>query len=106
MKLIFATRKQGKIKEMRAMLEGFDVEVVRQDEAGLSEEVLEDRKTFEGNALKKARFVASRTGEWALAEDSGLSIKALRGAPGVYSARWAGEGAAEEEIVRHTLKQM
>ncbi|MBI2551695.1 RdgB/HAM1 family non-canonical purine NTP pyrophosphatase [Candidatus Uhrbacteria bacterium] len=106
MKLIFATRNQGKVKEMRAMLGGIKIEVIGMEEAGVSEEVIEDRKTFEGNALKKARFVASRTGEWVLAEDSGLCIKALGGAPGVYSARWAGEGASDEEMVRYALEKM
>lgn len=106
MKLIFATHNPGKAKEMRAMLADLHVEVVSMDEAGVAEDVLEDRKTFEGNALKKARFVASRTGELTLAEDSGLCIKALGGAPGVYSARWAGEGASDDEMVRHILLKM
>ncbi|MDO8505627.1 MAG: RdgB/HAM1 family non-canonical purine NTP pyrophosphatase [bacterium] len=106
MKLVFATRNQGKMKEMRAMLTGIKIEVVSMEESGVSEEVIEDCKTFEGNALKKARFIASRTGQWALGEDSGICIKALRGAPGVYSARWAGAGASDEKIVRYTLEQM
>ena len=59
MKLVFATRNQGKMKEMRAMLAGIKIEVVSMEEAGMSEEVIEDRKTFEGNALKKARFEIS-----------------------------------------------
>ena len=106
MKLIFATHNAGKAKEMRAMLADLKVEVVGMDEAGIQEEVVEDRKTFEGNALKKARFVMSRTGALTLAEDSGICIKALSGAPGVYSARWAGEGASDDEMVHHTLMKM
>lgn len=106
MRLVFATRNQGKVKEMRAMLADLKVEVVSQEEVGVSEEVVEDGKTFEENALKKARFVAKRTGQWAVADDSGICIDALGGAPGIQSARWAGEGAADEAIIKFTLKQM
>lgn len=106
MKLIFATHNPGKVKEIKMMLAGLDVEVVGQEEVGVHEEVVEDRKTFEGNALKKARFVAVKTGQWAVADDSGICIDALDGAPGIHSARWAGEGASDEEIVCYTLEKM
>jgi len=106
MKLIFATHNQGKVKEMRAMLEGLNVEMVSQDEAGVSEDMVEDGKTFEENALKKAWFVAKRTGQWVIADDSGICIDALEGAPGVYSARWGGVGKSDEEVVQFTLAKM
>lgn len=106
MKLIFATHNVGKVKEMRALLEGLPVEVVSADEAGVREDVLEDGVTFQENALKKARFMAEHTREWAVADDSGVCIGALDGKPGVHSARWAGEGAADEVIVDYTLTAM
>lgn len=106
MQLVFATRNQGKVKEMRAMLKDLEVEVVSQDEAGVTDEVVEDGQTFEENALKKARFVTERTGQWAIADDSGICIAALGGKPGVHSARWAGSEAVDGEIVQFTLAQM
>ncbi|MBU4332325.1 RdgB/HAM1 family non-canonical purine NTP pyrophosphatase [Patescibacteria group bacterium] len=106
MKLIFATHNPGKVKEMRALLQGFDVEVLSAEQAGITEDVVEDGKTFEENALKKARFVAEMSGKWALADDSGLCIKALDGAPGIHSARWAGEAVLPEDLAAYTLKKM
>lgn len=88
------------------MLKDLNVDVLSMEEAGAGDDIIEDRKTFEGNALVKARLVAERTGQWAIADDSGICIKALRGAPGVLSARWAGEGAVDEEMVRYTLEKM
>lgn len=104
MKLVFATQNQGKIKEIRQILPNF--EVITAQEAGISEDVEENGKTFEENALKKARFIAKETGEWTIADDSGLCIKALGNAPGVYTARWAGEDASGDDLVNHTLNQM
>lgn len=104
MKIVFASHNQGKIVEMKRMLQGFDV--LSAEEAGVTEDVVEDRDTFAGNALKKARFMAEKTGCWAVADDSGLCIEALDGAPGVYSARWAGEAATGEELVQKTLERM
>jgi len=91
-KLVFATHNPGKIIEMRAILAGLAVEVVDAESQGVTEEPVEDGETFEANALKKAGFVAVRTGEWSVADDSGICIDALEGRPGVQSARWAGEG--------------
>lgn len=104
MKLIFATHNIGKVKEIRTLLEGLPVEVMSADEAGVREDVVEDGATFQENALKKARFVAERTGEWAVADDSGVCIEVLGGKPGVHSARWAGEDATDEVMVGHTLR--
>jgi len=106
MKLIFATHNIGKVKEMRALLVGLNIEVVSADEAGVHEDVVEDGATFEANAAKKASFTAERTGEWVVADDSGLCVEALGYAPGVFSARWAGEGASDETMVNHALAAM
>jgi XTP/dITP diphosphohydrolase len=92
--LVFATRNRGKLVELRQLLPGVDVLSI--DEAserlGITiPDVVEDADTFAGNASKKAREVAQATGLPALADDSGLEVDALGGAPGVYSARFAGD---------------
>jgi XTP/dITP diphosphohydrolase len=91
---VFATRNRGKLVELRDLLPGIDVRAI--DEVGLAvPEVVEDADTFAGNAIKKAREVSAATRLPALADDSGLEVDALGGAPGVYSARYAGEGAGD-----------
>jgi XTP/dITP diphosphohydrolase len=87
--LVFATRNRGKLVELRELLP--DIEVRSLDDIEVPE-VIEDADTFAGNAAKKAREVSAATGLPALADDSGLEVDALGGAPGVYSARYAGEG--------------
>lgn len=96
--LVFATRNPGKLAELRQLLPGIDV--LSTDEAAHQlgiriPEVIEDADTFEGNAIKKAREIAEATGFPALADDSGLEVDALDGAPGVFSARYAGEHAGD-----------
>jgi XTP/dITP diphosphohydrolase len=93
--LVFATRNRGKLAELRQLLTGVDV--IDVDEAARRcgraiPDVVEDADTFAGNAIKKAREVSAVTGLPALADDSGLEVDALGGAPGVYSARYAGGG--------------
>jgi len=89
MKIIFATHNKGKLIEMKKILHDF--EVIGAEEAGVFEDVIEDGATFAENALKKARFVMEKTKMITVADDSGVCIKALNGAPGVFSARWAGD---------------
>lgn len=101
MKIILATHNKGKLKEVKDMLADF--QVFGAEEVGVFEDVVEDGETFAENALKKARFVAQKTGEWAVADDSGICIKALGGRPGVHSARWAGENSSDEDKVALTL---
>jgi XTP/dITP diphosphohydrolase len=96
--LVFATRNRGKLVELRQLLPGIAVLSIDEAAAGLLRpipEVVEDADTFAGNAIKKAREVSRATGLPALADDSGLEVDALGGAPGVYSARYAGEGAGD-----------
>lgn len=92
MKLLIATRNKHKLEEIRQTfaLPGL-VLLAADDVPGLPEEVVEDAETFEGNALKKARELCRASGLWTLADDSGLEVEALNHAPGVYSARYAGE---------------
>ena len=95
--VVVASRNKGKLKEFRAMLEpiGFDVKGIDDIDASLPE-VDEDADTFEGNALKKAREFSRALGVAVVSDDSGLCVDLLDGAPGVYSARYAGEGAGDE----------
>lgn len=88
--LVFATRNKGKLVELRALLPGVVVRSLDELDHAVPE-VVEDQDTFAGNASKKAREVARATGCPALADDSGLEVDALGGAPGVWSARYAGE---------------
>jgi len=97
MKIVVATKNQGKIKEIKRILDGMEVQVVSQYDMGIHKTVEEDGATFEENALKKAKEIMELTGEITLADDSGLVVDYLNGAPGVYSARYAGEGATDEE---------
>ena len=92
MKLLVATRNRHKLEEILQIFALPGLELLAADEVpGLPEEVVEDAETFEGNALKKARELCAASGLWTLADDSGLEVAALGNAPGVYSARYAGE---------------
>lgn len=91
MELILATRNEGKVRELEAMLSGLDVVVTSLADHPEVPEIIEDGDTFLENARKKARAVVEITGCMALADDSGLTVIALGGAPGVNSARYAGK---------------
>lgn len=93
MKLIIASNNAHKVSEIKTILGCFYDEILSLREAGIDMDVVEDADTFEGNALKKAREVfAVADADAVLSDDSGLMVDALGGAPGVYSARYAGEG--------------
>ncbi len=102
MKLVFASRNPGKLAELRQLTADLDVEVVSAADLGVPD-VVEDGATFEANAVKKAREVAAATGLPALADDSGLEVDALGGAPGVHSARYAGGHGADAANNRKLL---
>lgn len=106
MKLIFSTHNSGKIKEARAVLFGLPWEILSAEEAGVFDDVIEDGKTLAENALKKAHYLVSKTGEWSMADDSGFFIDALGGQPGIYASRWLGEGLRDEEKARLTLEKI
>ncbi len=104
--LVIATRNQGKISEFRELLKDFDIEIKSLEDFGPLPEVEEDGQTFEDNAVKKARFAARILGMPALADDSGLVVKALGGLPGVHSARYAGDSADDLANNRKLLEAM
>lgn len=101
-KLIFATNNKHKMEEVRAALAGA-VQIVTLAEAGLSGEIPETADTLQGNALQKAQWVWDRTGMDCFADDTGLEVDALGGAPGVYSARYAGEHCSFDDNVNKLL---
>ncbi len=103
LQLVVATKNPGKLREIREIL-GTDVSVRSLADFPDIGDIVEDGRTFEANAVKKALTVASRTGHVSLADDSGLEVDALHGAPGVYSARFAGENATDEQNNRKLLR--
>ena len=103
--MVLATNNQGKARELNAMLAGLGVEVVAQGELGVAA-VEETGKSFAENAVLKARHAAAATGLAAVADDSGLEVDALQGAPGVYSARYAGPQASDTDNLMKLLSDL
>ena len=92
MKFVLATHNPGKLKEMADILSGLGVEVVSPADVGISIDVEETGTTFAENAMLKAKAICAASGLPAIADDSGLCVDALNGGPGVYSARYGGDG--------------
>jgi XTP/dITP diphosphohydrolase len=105
-KLVIATGNRNKFKELRESLEGLGWELVPAFDFPGAPDVVEDGNTLEENAAKKARTLCGFTGLPALADDTGLFVKALDGRPGIYAARYAGEGCSYEDNVRKLLGEM
>ncbi len=104
--LVIATRNRKKVEEIRRILEGVPVVLYSLDDFPGCPEVEEDEATFEGNAVKKATAVARYSGKPAVADDSGLEVYALNGAPGVFSARYAGAGADDGKNLEKLLSEL
>lgn len=106
MKILIATSNKGKVREIRAILKGIDLEIITLSDitGGPVREPKETGTTFFENALIKARYYSKVTGLSVIAEDSGLEVVALNGAPGVRSARFAGQKASDEENNTKLLK--
>lgn len=106
MKMILATKNKGKIKEFQALVQGMPIELLSLEDVPDMPDVLEDGCSFQENALKKADAIAKHTGITAIADDSGLEVDALNGAPGIHSARYAGEKATDQENIKKLLKAL
>jgi XTP/dITP diphosphohydrolase len=106
LEIVFATRNRDKIKEIEAIMGGLDVSFIALDRFGNAPDVIEDEATLEENALKKARAIRDFTGMCALADDTGLEVDALGGAPGVYSARYAGENVDYQTNNEKLLREL
>lgn len=104
MEIVLATKNKNKIKEIKGILKFLKARIHSIEEYPDMPEVEEDGQTLVENALKKAKEIAVYTGKWALADDTGLEVKALDGAPGVYSARFAGPQCSYEDNNRKVLR--
>lgn len=104
--MIIATRNPGKLREIEAILSPFPLKILSLKDFPSIPEVREDGATFAENAAKKARTIAHSTGRVAIADDSGLAVEALQGRPGVFSSRYAGENATDQERCQKLLQKM
>ncbi len=106
MKFVLASHNPGKLKEMQEVLGQLGVEVILQSQLGIQVDVEETGTTFAENALLKAQAVCAASGLPAISDDSGLCVDALNGAPGVYTARYGGEGLTDEQRYRLLLRNL
>lgn len=105
--LVIATGNPNKLREIQSLLRDFPMQIQSKDQAGLEDvEIEETGSTFEENALLKARGIQQYTGTMVLADDSGIAVDALGGAPGVYSARYAGEECDDEQNNQKLLEAL
>ena len=104
--LVLATRNQHKVAELISLLGGLGITIRTLDEFPDAPDVIEDGDSCEANAVKKARAIAEYTGLSAVADDTGLEVDALGGRPGIYAARYAGEGATYEDNCRKLLREL
>ncbi len=104
--LVFATGNEGKMREIRQILDGMDVEILSMKEAGITADIIEDGADFTENAIIKAKAVASKTKHIVLADDSGLEIDYLHKEPGIYSARYLGEDTSYDIKNADLLRRM
>ena len=106
MEILVATRNRGKVREIRKALKGLRLQIHALTDFPAAPEIEEDGKTFAENALKKARSYSKLFGKLTISDDSGIEVDGLKGAPGVYSARYAGAGASDRENNRRLLREM
>ena len=104
--ILLATNNQGKVKEMKSILADLGINVFSLKDKGIDIDVEEDGKTFEENAIKKAKEIATVSGMITVSDDSGLEVYALDLRPGIYSARYAGEGATSDMLCDKILSEM
>lgn len=104
--IVFATRNPGKKREFEALVKGMGIRVLSLDDFKNAPVIIEDGKTFKENAAKKAVEIARVTRKITVADDSGLEVAALGGAPGVFSSRYAGEGATDRDNNKKLLEAL
>jgi XTP/dITP diphosphohydrolase len=104
--LLVATSSAHKLAELQRLFAGLPLTLVTLRDLKITEEATESGETFEENALQKAHFYAAASGEWTLADDSGLEVDALHGAPGVYTRRYAGPNATDQENYEKLLREI
>lgn len=104
--IIVASKNQGKLKEIRDLLGGLDFKIVSLADYTKLPDIVEDGKTFQENAVKKALTIARHTGNMVIGEDSGLEVQALGGRPGVYSARFSGKDATDRKNNARLLRML
>jgi XTP/dITP diphosphohydrolase len=104
--LLIATHNIGKLREYRSLLADLTLDIVNLDEAGIRFDVEETGSTFAENAILKARTYAEASGLWTWADDSGLEVDALGGRPGIYSARYAGPSASDEDRYHKLIAEL
>ena len=105
-KIILATSNQGKVAEFRALVKHLPIELLTAKEIGYRQEIEETGNSFAENACIKAETLANFTLTWAIADDSGIVVPYLNGEPGIYSARYAGEKATDQQNNTHLLKKL
>ena len=104
-RLLVATGSAHKLIELQRLFGDLPIDLVTLRDVGITDESPEDGATFEANALQKARWYAQASGEWTLADDSGLEVAALNGAPGVYTRRYAGPDATDQQNYEKLLTE-
>jgi len=104
-RLLVATGSAHKLIELQRLFGDLPIDLVTLRDVGMTDEAPEDGATFEENALQKARWYAEASGEWTLADDSGLEVAALKGAPGVYTRRYAGPDATDQQNYEKLLSE-
>ncbi len=103
-KLLIATKNQGKLKEISKFLSDIPLTLVSLNDLGISEDFEEKGKTYKENSQNKAIFYAKKSGLPTIADDGGIEIDALGGAPGIHSKRWVGKDSTDEKIIEHMKK--
>ena len=105
-RLLVATGSANKLRELQRLFGDLPIDLVTLHDLGITDEAPEEGTTFEANALQKARWYADASGDWTLADDSGLEVAALNGAPGVYTRRYAGPHASDVQNYEKLLADM
>ncbi len=105
MEIVFATHNPNKLKELQAILPAH-IKLVSLQDIGCHEDIAETAPTIQGNALQKARYIKQHYGKDCFADDTGLEVEALGGAPGVYSARYAGEAKNDADNISRLLREL